>query len=1286
MNNQLLAFIVILGPILNDQELYPMNEFGAIYTSGLTVFRNPEDIGYDFMDIPMYDVCAIAMAAYREPKVENHTLAPKYSIGTRKKIENIFAIAYHHKHDCLVLSALGCGAFRNPPAHVATIFKSVIEQYAGFFKLIYFAIVDDHNAGQNFNPAGNYRPFKKLLDNLEVEPKTSKIPNMMIGPRRILNQTNAREVTLSDIKICYLNPCHHGGKCHDLQNAQHCREYLHPPLCPNTDNKSPCREKNDDQHMLWFRHRQKCHDGGQCDLIDSDIMHSNEYEHPEFCRDGGRCENMKDEHLKTYRHVPLCKYRHQCTDYNRGSIEHCQQFRHCIPMCRFGYFCARFHDEKHMQEEQHPFKHPCPFTPFHCQKHSELCQTKNIKKLPIDTQNHCLNYSHVCRYGRQCRETSETHWNSTIHVARQACSYGNRCTKTHQEDHLNSFSHPGIADIRLICICDGPDRRKPEHIQYRHKNHDSSGVISCFALSKGINFVENQENIVKTINDYVKTINDYVKTLSSTSTLSIPSEIQKWIKGLQPVHRCSKVIFESILVHGQVMSREHMEHLKKSKFVAQAVQEHKRVREIINPHKLPSLEDNVKAYIRAIVSLEYSKKYSGDSTSGSADTSATDENNETVRKQEKVLGAIIKPQGVDTIKKCAVDIAEASWNLHHAPAGLGHKPDKALGTDKHIFAILGPHLGHIYGDIFLVFKSELMLHPDANFSPQAATSFASARTFRSRPWTKDPGSDSERIKCFHGSKLHCSVPGYEYAAAAELMAVTGLPNKTMNADLKAILNRWKKVDSHQVFEAHLPQLVPLDYVEEVYIPKNLFGSLTPLAQESAKKIFRNSLNITTHEINLSDTGGGGSQPSDKSRSEYQNFVVDKLVRKFEKQIGRTTRFHGTVVTLAPSQFTDHLVIPLTISQAYNQYRRTHKHDPNCDNIFIYWQSLYGDMMITLSDEPINPQTRQPNMKHLVCYIAERPSTETTYYHETYSYINADEPLRHILLMKKGHCSASSCSFHRGCNIEDFLTYCLKIDRKTGQVTLSHAGPNSIYCYETIACKFSKTTLDLNALNYIHVSAGAQKVPIRNLVISFEQILDLHPSFDKNFKRGNEPFSGRKRSHSRDRSGSPKQEQSPRTKSPSKIGKFFYDVANFFGYDSDGKKPEPCPYSINCLFREQSHHTKEYSHPCIYSELCPNKDKEPHLTHEPHHVEQCSSKDSCRKLDDPHHRARYRHKGYPDFLLPCPDGERCGDKSWDHKVKYSHGEQVEIRRDKTGKSFSFLLNIRIQLFVAFFPNR
>ena len=1258
-----------LEELSERDELYPMHEFGAIYTSGLNVFRLSEKKGYSYMDIPMYDVCSIAMAAYRDPQMEKKDLlAPKHSIGTRKKIENIFAIAYQHKHDCLVLSALGCGAFRNPPTHVANIFKSVIEQYAGYFKSIYFSIIDDHNTGQDFNPHGNYKPFHQVLNDFNATPKRHRTVDMMIGPWRIVNQTTNKEVVLSDIRICSSSPCQYGGKCEKIQDEQHCREYSHPPLCPHANSSTPCKEKNDDQHLLWFRHRQKCRYGGECELVETNPSHANEYEHPEHCRDRGRCVNMNEDHLRLYRHVPLCRHRLQCTEFNRRSAEHCDKFRHCVSNCRFGHFCVRFHNEEHWKEENHPFKEACPFTPFHCRHHTQLSQSTNIRTLPVETQNHCLKYSHVCRFGRQCQDKTDLHWTNTIHVARQICSKGSDCRKQHEEEHLNSFSHPGIADIRRLC--DNPayrckDKRKPEHIrQHRHQgNYDRSGVISCFGHNKDINFMENQENTIKRIKEHTK-------SWKSTSVSSL-GDIQNLVKSFQPVHRCNKVIFESILLHGHVMSRGHMEYLKKTSFVAQSVREYKRVRAILDRHPGLTDDNNVKVFIEAIVCGVYSNKYAGGgalATGGApAMSDSTNDHDSTKRRHKRLLKAMMKQEELNTIEKCAQDIAEASWNLHNSPMGIGHPPDKVLGTDKHVFSILGPNHGHYYGDIFLVFKPELMLHPDTNFSPQAGTSFNSGRTFGHRSWITDPTAPADRVKCFHQSKLHASMPGYEYAAALELIAVTGARKTSMDVNVHDIFNRWKKVDSHEVFEAHLPQLIPLDYVEEIYITKNLFASLSEAAQTSAKNIFGDSLHITDLEINLTDTSSNGSKPADKSRADYQDYVTKKLIEKFEKQAGRARNVDGMMITLAPSQFSDQIVLPLTIPDAYNHYHRTRKHGSNPDSIYIYWQTMGGDMMMTLSNEQIDiEKSDQKDLRCLVCYVAEQPSTKTEKYNEDYSYLNAGDPFRHAMIMRDGQCSQKSQTFYRGCNLNDWMTFCLKLEKRTGVVTLSHAGPNGIYCYEKISDTFAKAMLDINQLKYIHVSAGSQKVPIQNLVVTFEPIANFHPTFDKHFKRGdNDTTSQVKKSQARDRESSPQSKERSEEK-PSFFNRVVAGVAKLVGYDPDGKTLPPCPNTVNCLLQDSSEHMKEYSHPCPFSELCRKKDDEPYLTHESHRVASCQLKGACQRLNDPFHRAKLRHEGYPDFLTPCRDGEVCKNKSRDHLIKYSHGERVQLSKDKTCK--------------------
>ncbi|CAF1607026.1 unnamed protein product [Rotaria magnacalcarata] len=446
--------------------------------------------------------------------------------------------------------------------------------------------------------------------------------------------------------------------------------HLLKPVTHFSEPKKTYPNKNDDRRIRSAQYHLK-----YSAAVEHDLGHSNELESTELCRDGGRCKNMDPDHLKAYRHVPLCRYHLECVDFIRGSAEHCRDYRHCKPTCRFGHFCVKFHDEKHLSEENHPFPSPCPFTPFHCRQYNSLCETNNTRALPIDVQKHCLQYSHVCRYGRQCYETSDIHWKTTIHVIRNICSLGDKCTKIDQDDHLTSFSHPGIADIRRLCPYQANacrDKQKPEHIkQYRHHGkHDSSGVISCFGQNNKTNFVKNQ---VRTI----QAINKYAKTLNPNNILSIPMEIQKWIKGLQPVHRCSKVIFESILVHGHVMSRSHMENLKNPLFVAQAVQEHKRIRGIFDRYKTPAIEDHVKEYIRAIVSLEYSKKHSKTPVTDATPSKTpmpVDSNDyyDTILKKERIFPSLIKPDEVIIIKNCAIAIAEASWNLYNSPSGIGY--------------------------------------------------------------------------------------------------------------------------------------------------------------------------------------------------------------------------------------------------------------------------------------------------------------------------------------------------------------------------------------------------------------------------------------------------------------------------------------------------------------------------------------------------------------------------------------------------------------------------------------
>lgn len=146
-------------------ESYPMDrDFGGIYTPGVTIFRGPEEQGYPFIAEPR-KVNMIAVAAINRPDTEmvdgELRITPCHQAATLNKIRTILSIAKANKQKVLVLGALGCGAFRNPPRHIAELFREALHEPAfnGVFERVYFAIKEDHNS----RGRGNFAPFREVF-------------------------------------------------------------------------------------------------------------------------------------------------------------------------------------------------------------------------------------------------------------------------------------------------------------------------------------------------------------------------------------------------------------------------------------------------------------------------------------------------------------------------------------------------------------------------------------------------------------------------------------------------------------------------------------------------------------------------------------------------------------------------------------------------------------------------------------------------------------------------------------------------------------------------------------------------------------------------------------------------------------------------------------------------------------------------------------------------------------------------------------------------------------------
>jgi len=155
--------------ITKSEKQYPLDRnYGGIYSRDVTVFRSSENTGYALLDAP-FQVSVVSVPALNRPDLVE--VGGKYRIAqdlvepTKERMRTILRIAGKYGNNALVLSAFGCGAFCNPPEHIATLFKEVFAEteFQNRFALVVFAIINDQNSNRAHNPNGNFEPFRKVF-------------------------------------------------------------------------------------------------------------------------------------------------------------------------------------------------------------------------------------------------------------------------------------------------------------------------------------------------------------------------------------------------------------------------------------------------------------------------------------------------------------------------------------------------------------------------------------------------------------------------------------------------------------------------------------------------------------------------------------------------------------------------------------------------------------------------------------------------------------------------------------------------------------------------------------------------------------------------------------------------------------------------------------------------------------------------------------------------------------------------------------------------------------------
>lgn len=141
---------------------YPIQKYGALYSPNVTIFRKGKLNGYKLLEEPI-KIAFVSAAAFKDPQmIDEDTLEPYYVLPMMEKIRTILRVGLDNGHDAFVLGAWGCGAFKNPPKHIAKLFHKVLEEeeFKNKYKIIVFAILEDYNSLKN-GRKGNLKPFQE---------------------------------------------------------------------------------------------------------------------------------------------------------------------------------------------------------------------------------------------------------------------------------------------------------------------------------------------------------------------------------------------------------------------------------------------------------------------------------------------------------------------------------------------------------------------------------------------------------------------------------------------------------------------------------------------------------------------------------------------------------------------------------------------------------------------------------------------------------------------------------------------------------------------------------------------------------------------------------------------------------------------------------------------------------------------------------------------------------------------------------------------------------------------
>lgn len=1181
-----------------NEMAYMMNDYTCLYAKGVAVNREGVGKGFAFLETPKrVDVISMPDLLIKKRNERN-----EYSITQlRRKFEMVLRTCLLHGKSILVLPAFGYKSLNNAKNSAAVI-KTVLNEFAGCFKSIYFAVSE------------RYYPKEVVCDYAEVFMSRDGVKIEDIEK----NLTKINPIVLDrakDDNVFYVRHdkefCNYVGNCTN-PDLSHATKYWHPPMCPNHN----CTDTSE-VHTALYMHKIPCKYGNLCkhhiELVALSIQgkspneelryHDFRFKHNEPCPVWEDCKDTSAEHFKTYSHPPSCTNGLECPQIN--DPDHKVRFRHDVRICERGADCPFYANGDHTQQFAHPFLPFCPMSPYYCDEKSA---------------DHHEKFSHLCQYGPYCKKRNDPeHIRKYIHVGR-ICPAGASCNDL-SEEHLGTYYHdfPGCSTLSAREKCQCVNCADTDEKHRREKRHYWGGNLITMKMLNVQNPDEGATDLMWAPvceNGYKwnQRMDAYLAGKVDTKSKNF-IEIVDWFRSMRPNHMCSVEIFLSILNLGCYASLELLRRFWENPLdLLEAVMTcpymeilREKYAKVLNNTHDTDIRKYAKKMIRekqgdvgatelANASNELRMKLSTAPVISSEKKKNNKEYRVAIESKNPGIGPFLGELDdlIETILKSVLALIKK-------PTGVGNKTNELTKTNYTPFTIVGPHYDNYGGgQAVMVISKEVMNHPDFYMCPQYTNSYASASYANGRPWItgKAPNGKTYADDFLLEKVSRCSI-GWEEAAAKEWIARVSIANNNKDPSTVTLsdITAYYKGGSHSI-EGHLPYRVPLDYTEHVILTQAAYNSI--VANKLGKAVFEHWEKKYGKSF-FTITGG-------RTQDETAIYQNAHPITKAECRTGMS--FHVS------DDNEKYLPIDLPDGKFYITFAARGKFFAVLATKLRYDED--GRKVVSIS-----------------------PS---------YDCIGLSAWYYTPMACMENKKVANNNFFNVSCSYNDFVQYCICVDSPSKTITVTHWGPSSAFSnavlkvnmeqgvdrYHYISFAMKKTTkLDTVAIWDLNVSADAPDYGLTPEVFVPPKIQNVTNISSSGQAPVNVP---QQQTQKQAFSGSQLPQKAPSPPLNRRKGA----SSGPLPFCSD---PFNCPILNNRKDPDHGNHIRTFRHICIYGkDSCKEISKSRHNDMFAHLDKPlCPNGPGCQNMKDPAHRFEYHHKGLRDYLIKCRYGQDCRDK-------------------------------------------